>query len=126
MLAVTISVDLQRRAVQLQINTDGTNQHQNGLLGAADLKVVVSARRLCTSSLEISEVLHVWNSLRSVWCMRVYYGVGGWVGQVYIISLAPHPWGQQQKMPFTTAVRGTSVPARFNIYRFTPTPTPNS
>ena len=45
---------------------------------------------------------------------------GGWVGQAYIISLAPHPGGQQQKVPFTTKVRRTSVPARF----FTPTPPP--
>ena len=55
---------------------------------------------------------HLVEVLGFVWWMRVYYGVGGWVGQVYIISLAPHPGGQQQKMPFTTKVRRTSVPAR--------------
>ena len=45
---------------------------------------------------------HLVEVLRSVWWMRVYYVVGGWVGQAYIISLAPHPGGQQQKVPFTT------------------------
>ena len=53
---------------------------QCSLLGAAELEVVVSPRRLCLSSLEIFGVVHVWRSLRSVWWMRVYYGVGGWVG----------------------------------------------
>ena len=95
---------------------------QCSLLGAAEVEVVVSPRRLCLSSLEIFGVVHVWRSLRSVWWMRVYYGVGGWVGQAYIISLAPHPGGQQQKVPFTTKVRRTSIPAP--VVPPTPTPTP--
>ena len=48
---------------------------------------------------------------------------GGWVGQAYIISLAPHPGGQQQKVPFTTKVRRTSVPAPVVPPTLTPTPT---
>ena len=65
---------------------------------------------------------HLVEVLRSVWWMRVYYVVGGWVGQAYIISLAPHPGGQQQKVPFTTKV----YPRRcvFLVVPPTPTPTP--